>query len=242
VVVFVPGFMQRAEAWDAVADRTWERYPSRSLEFETWTWGERLDELRAACPPGAVVVGYSRGGRLALAAAAREPDCFGGLVVLGAAAGIEDPTEREARRVADDEFASWIETHTIEEVVARWEALPVLAGQPPALVERQRAGRLDHDPVLLARLLRSGGPGAAPAVWDRLRHFDRPLLALAGERDEKYVALARRLAAVAPWAQTGIVPGAGHAAHLERPAEVSALLLQFLDEHFTERVDADLHT
>ena len=58
--------------------------------------------------------------------------------------------------------------------------------------------------------------------WDRL---PAPLLAIAGERDERYVEIARRMGNAA------IVPGAGHAAHLERPKAVAALLRDFLDEH-----------
>jgi pimeloyl-ACP methyl ester carboxylesterase len=38
-------------------------------------------------------------------------------------------------------------------------------------------------------------------------------------------------AAIGPTAQVALVPGAGHAAHLERPAEVAALIEAFLAVH-----------
>jgi 2-succinyl-5-enolpyruvyl-6-hydroxy-3-cyclohexene-1-carboxylate synthase/2-succinyl-6-hydroxy-2,4-cyclohexadiene-1-carboxylate synthase len=47
---------------------------------------------------------------------------------------------------------------------------------------------------------------------------------LAGERDEKFVALGRRLAAALPRAELEIVPGAGHALALEAPAAVAAAI------------------
>ncbi|HEX8742895.1 MAG TPA: alpha/beta fold hydrolase [Thermoleophilaceae bacterium] len=225
LVVFVPGFMQRGEAWSPVARRVAERYPTLCLDFAASTLDGRLDELRAAAPRGAAVVGYSMGGRLALLAAVREPDRFRALVTVGAAAGIEDPAARAERRAADEELAGRIEAEPIERTVERWEREPVFAGQPPELVEAQRAGRLAHRPADLAALLRSAGQGAMEPFWDRIPLLAMPLLAIAGERDERYAAAARRLAELAPAGRAAIVAGAGHAAHLERPGAVAELIL-----------------
>jgi 2-succinyl-6-hydroxy-2,4-cyclohexadiene-1-carboxylate synthase len=226
-VVFVPGFMQRGATWEAVAREVAERYPSVCLDFATWTFEERVGELLEAAPPGTAVAGYSLGGRIALHAAAREPQRFAALALVGATPGIEDPGERRERARADDELAAWMEDATIEEVVDRWERLPIFATQPPELVAGQRAGRVSHDPRQLAELLRSASPGRLEPLWDRL---PPTLLAIAGELDERYAAIARRMGNAA------LVPGAGHAAHLEQPARVAALLREFLDEHLGDRV------
>ena len=229
-VVFVPGFMQRGAAWAAVARRVGESYPTLCLDFAVHTFEERLAELREAAPPGAAVVGYSLGGRLALQLAAREPDRLAALALVGATAGIEDPEERAVRRAADEELARMIEARPIETTVAEWERQPVFAGQPPELVEAQRPGRLSHDPRDLAALLRTAGQGAPPPVWDRIAALPAPLLAIAGERDERYAEAARRLAGLAPRGRAELVPDAGHAAHLEQPDAVARLLLDFLSE------------
>jgi 2-succinyl-6-hydroxy-2,4-cyclohexadiene-1-carboxylate synthase len=239
LVIFVPGFMQRGEAWAPVAELVAKRYPSACLDFRTHTFETRLGELREAARPGAVAVGYSMGGRLALHLAVRDPERFAGLVTVGASPGIDDAAERRRRRDADEELAAWMERSTIQEVVARWERLPVFAGQPEDLVDRQRAGRLSHDPRLLARLLRSAGQGALPAMSDDLPSLPIPLLALAGERDERYLQAGRRIALLAPRGDTLPVTGAGHAAHLERPGAVAELVLDFLDEHLGQRVVVD---
>ena len=225
LVVFVPGFMQRGDAWDPVARTVAERYPTLCVDFASSTFEERIGELLEAATPGAVMVGYSMGGRLALQLAARHPDRLGALVTVGASAGIEDPDERRRRAQADEELAGWMERAPIEDVVARWEGSPVFAGQPAALVEEQRPGRLSHDPSDLARLLRSAGQGALDPVWDRVAALPMPILALAGERDARYVDAARRLAELAPHGRCEVVPGAGHAAHLERPDVVAAHVL-----------------
>jgi 2-succinyl-6-hydroxy-2,4-cyclohexadiene-1-carboxylate synthase len=239
LVIFVPGFMQRGEAWAPVAELVAERYPSACLDFRTHSFEARLGELREAAPPGSVPVGYSMGGRLALHLAVREPDRFAGLVTVGASPGIDDPDERSRRREADEELAAWIERSAIEDVVARWERLPVFEGQSEELVERQRPGRLAHDPRRLAQLLRSAGQGALTPVFDDLGRLPVPVLALAGERDERYRQAGRRIALLAPHGDALPVVGAGHAAQLERPEAVARLVLEFLDEHLGEGVVVD---
>jgi 2-succinyl-6-hydroxy-2,4-cyclohexadiene-1-carboxylate synthase len=231
-VTFVPGFMQRGEAWEPVAARLATRYRSTCLDFSTWTFEERVAEL----PKSGVLAGYSMGGRIALHAALREPDGLAGLVLIGVSAGIED---REERRRGDEALAAWMEQHTIEEVVERWEAQAVFAGQSQELRERQRPGRLSHDPRRLAQLLRSAGQGAVPPVWDRLHELHCPVLLVAGQLDQRYAEAAHRMAERLPDASVRIVPGAGHAPQLEAPAEFARLLGEFLDEHLGDRAIVD---
>ncbi|MEA2421148.1 MAG: 2-succinyl-6-hydroxy-2,4-cyclohexadiene-carboxylate synthase [Thermoleophilaceae bacterium] len=230
-VTFVPGFMQRGEAWQPVAARLAESYRVRCLDFGTWTFEERVEELLGASAPGDALVGYSMGGRLALHAALREPERLGALVLVGVSAGIEDGAERERRRIADESLAAWMEGHEIEAVVERWERQPVFDTQPDALRDRQRPGRLSHDPRLLARLLRSAGQGASEPVWHRLGELGCPVLLVAGEQDQRYASAARRMAAAIPNARFRPVPAAGHAPQLEQPRAAAALLAEFLDEH-----------
>lgn len=228
-VLFLPGFMQHADAWSEVAAVVGERYPSRVLDFSTWTFEERLTEIRAAAQPAAVLVGYSMGGRLALHAAFREDARYSGVVMVGGTAGIEDDASRARRRDADRELAAWIEAHSIEEVVARWEGNPVFASQPPELVATQRAGRLRHDPRDLATLLRSAGQGALPSLWGRLGELRIPVLALAGEYDVAYRAAGEKLATAGPLFAAAVVEGAGHAAQLEQPRAVADAILAFVE-------------
>jgi 2-succinyl-6-hydroxy-2,4-cyclohexadiene-1-carboxylate synthase len=229
-VLFIPGFMQRGEAWRPVAELLPERYPSELLDHGAHDYEGRLAEI-AERGRGAVLAGYSLGGRLALRAALREPQRYAGLVTVGAGAGIDDAEQRAARRKADERLATWMEGASIEEVVGLWERQPVFGDQPPRLVEAQRVGRLSHDPRELARLLRSAGQGALEPVWDELPTLgELPLLALAGARDEPYMRAAHRLADGAPRGATGVIDDAGHAAQLERPAAVAQLLTAFVAE------------
>jgi 2-succinyl-6-hydroxy-2,4-cyclohexadiene-1-carboxylate synthase len=228
-VLFVPGFMQRGSAWAPVAELLPERYPSILLDHREHTFERRLAEI-AAEAEGAVVCGYSLGGRLAIHAALRDPERYAGLITIGAAAGIDEPGARRERASADEKIAAWMETASIEDVVAVWERQPLFADQSESLVEDQREGRLTHDPGELAVLLRTAGQGVLNPVWYELGRLKLPWLALAGARDERYAAAARRIAHEAPNARVELVPDAGHAAHLQQPEAVAELFVDFLDE------------
>ena len=230
-VVFVPGFMQRGEAWRGVADLLPERYPSTLLDHREHTYEGRLAEI-AEAGEGSAVAGYSLGGRLALHAALRDPRRYAALVLVGTSAGIEDGAARNARRQADERLAEWMEGRPIEDVVSVWERQPLFADQSDALVEEQRAGRLDHDPRELASLLRTAGQGVLEPVWTKLGELgDLPVLALAGSRDERYGEAAGRIALEAARGRAAIVEDAGHAPQLQRPDAVARLVVDFLDEH-----------
>jgi 2-succinyl-6-hydroxy-2,4-cyclohexadiene-1-carboxylate synthase len=227
-VLFVPGFMQRGDAWRPVAELLSERYPSVLLDHRQHTFEGRLTEI-AEAGEGAVLCGYSLGGRLALRAALRDPGRYTALVTVGANAGLDDRIQRVARMEADDRLAAWIEGALIENVVAVWERQPLFADQSDLLVEQQREGRLSHDPRDLASLLRTAGQGALEPVWHALLGLELPLLAIAGARDEPSLAAAHRMADLAPRGRAAIVEEAGHAPQLQRPEAVAALLVELLD-------------
>ena len=222
--------MQRGDAWAPVVELLPERYSSVLLDHEEHTLSGRLDEIATvAGEDRPALVGYSLGGRIALRAATRHPERFGALVTIGAGAGIDDPGPRAARADADERMAAWMEITPIEEIVPIWERQPLFADQSDALVDEQRPGRLSHDPRELALLLRTAGQGAMDPFWFELGRLSIPVLALAGLRDERYTAAARRIAREAPNATAAVVLEAGHAAHLQQPVEVARLLVEFLD-------------
>lgn len=238
-MVFIPGFMQPAEAWEPVAERLPERYPSVLLGHREREREGRLEEIRAAAeaaPGGAVLCGYSLGGRLALNAAVRDPARYAALVTVGSSAGIEERTARSARAEADAKLAGWMETQPIEQIVELWERQPLFADQSDALVEEQRPGRLAQDPLSLALLLRTAGQGAMDPIWGQLHTLEMPVLAMAGARDERYCELAGRIAATVPNGSDRLIEHAGHAAHLQRPEDVAEALVAFLDEHFGQHL------
>jgi 2-succinyl-6-hydroxy-2,4-cyclohexadiene-1-carboxylate synthase len=183
------------------------------------------------------LLGYSMGGRIALALAVAHPDRIASAVLIGASAGLSDPGERAERRRADEALARSIELDGVAPFVERWMALPLFATQtrlPAAIRDAARAQRLSNVARGLAGSLRGLGTGAQPPLHDALRHCPVPLLLLAGEHDAKFRAIAGELAALAKRASHEVVPDAGHAAQLENPRDVVARARRFVGAHSPE--------
>jgi len=170
------------------------------------------------------LLGYSLGARVALHAALLAPEGLRRLVLIGATAGIEDAARRAARRARDDALADELEAD-LEGFLTRWVSAPMFAGlRDPGLAARRR-----NTAAGLASSLRLAGTGSAAPVWDRLGAVRAPTLALAGAADIRFSLAAERLARGVPAGLFSLVPGAGHAAHLEQPDLCAAIVTRFLD-------------
>jgi 2-succinyl-6-hydroxy-2,4-cyclohexadiene-1-carboxylate synthase len=152
-------------------------------------------------------------------------------VLESASPGIDDAAERARRAASDAGLAGSIERGGVPAFVDAWEQLPLWASQralPASARAALRAERLAQRAAGLANSLRGAGAGAEPSVLEQLSALAMPTLVVAGALDAKYVALAHQMAAAIPQAQLAIVPDAGHAVHLERPAELAVLVGRFL--------------
>jgi len=226
VTRFVPGFTQSGTSWSPVADRVGgaTRLLDVSVAPDFVTTADGLGS------GAGVFVGYSQGGRLCLQLALDRPEVVHRLVLLSASPGIADAAERAARVEADERLAREIERDGVDAFLERWLSLPLFATLP-----RERSGideRKAHNSVeSLTRQLRVLGQGVQPSNWERLGELRMPVLLIAGELDTKYVDLAQRMAARIPDVRVEIVPGAGHACHLEQPEHVAQLVTSFAADH-----------
>jgi len=214
-----------ATAEDAPADRR----PRASVER---TADDLATIVRRLGAERVDVVGYSMGARIALRLAVAHPEAVGRLVLEAPSAGIADPAARADRAAADAERARFVVSAGIEAFAARWEAEPLLAGEaalPADARARQAAIRRSHMPLGLAASLVYAGQGAMEPLHERLAAIVAPALVVAGSNDPAR-ARAEEVAAAIPGARLALVPGAGHAPHLERPDRFHTLLLDFLTE------------
>ena len=187
------------------------------------------------------LVGYSMGGRVALAVGCTHPRRLRSLALIGATAGIADSRKRRQRADADKAMSERI-TANFAAFVDEWMALPLFAGQAalgPEHRQAARAQRLESDPSGLAMSLRYGGTGAMQPLHRRLKNCDMPTLLISGSADTKFCAIADRLGANLPDAEVAHIAQAGHAAHVERPddtaAAVTALISQTERKHAANR-------
>ncbi len=174
------------------------------------------------------------GGRLCLRTALDHPDDVRALVLIGATPGIEDSEERRERQRADAALAERLEHIGLDAFVAgvarRCRCSPGLPSW--ARFDRERR---TNTAAGLAASLRNAGTGSMEPLWDRLDGLDIPVLCVTGSVDERYATLATRMVGrIGSTARHGIVEGAGHAAHLERPDAVIGIVTAFLDEAATD--------
>lgn len=236
-VVLLHGFTQSGPTWrsfgDALADRSGVEVLAPDLPGHGGSATVDADLphsaslVAAACGP-AVYVGYSMGGRVALHLALQHPEVVRGLVLVGATPGLETEAERAARRADDEGLAKDLERDGLVPFLDRWLALPLFATLPAdASAMEERLGNTVHG---LATSLRRCGTGTQQPLWDRLGAITSPVRLLAGALDDKFLALARRMADAIPGASVHPIARSGHACHLERPDDVLAIVAALCGE------------
>ncbi len=234
-LVLLHGFTNSGASWRPVISGLGERYRALAPDIRGHasasasgpvTLEAVIDDVAALTPGPFTLLGYSQGGRIALHIALALPHRVTRLILIGASPGLSDDAEREQRRLADERLAEQIESLAIDEFARQWAQTPILADIPSDIAAVSHQDRLHSTPQGLASALRGLGTGALPSLWGRLPELRMPVTLLAGERDTKFTTLAQEMARCIPRASVTIVPGCGHAVHLERPeAIVEALVV-----------------
>ncbi len=240
--VFLHGFLGTGEDWQGVRRRVapWPTYapdlPGHGTTplcpgvqgYASWvTWLHGW--LDAHALEQVHLVGYSLGGRVALAFALAHPQRVVSLTLESANPGIEEPRARAERARLDARRADAIRRQGLRTFLENWYRLPLFASLDahPGLRKRLIIQRAQQKAANMARVIEELSPGVQPDLTPHLDTLKMPVLLIAGERDPKYPALLQRVASRIPHAQTRIIPHAGHNVHLEAEAAFSQALLDF---------------
>lgn len=192
MITAVPGFLGRPADWDFLRDA--------GLDV-------RAVALDAIPHSGDILLGYSMGGRVALHAVLNGAT-YRHAVVVSSGIGAQP----ESRKAADEAWAERFENDEWEQLIDDWDAQPVFGGH------RMPRREQDFDRAQLASAMRRFSPSVLPPLEPHLREIDIPVLWIAGERDAKYVAEARRAVSLLRRGELWICPGAGHRVPWEQPA------------------------
>jgi len=198
------------------------------LGYSMPTYADDLAALLEALQVDEVVlVGLSMGGYVAFEFLRRHRERVRALVLFDTRADADGPDVRRARdqqsSLAREQGAGAIVDQMLPRLLG-----PGAAQSMPQVVERVRE-------MMLAAPV-AGIAGALAAMRDRndstallVTLDDLPTMVVVGEEDAMTpVDLARGMASAIPGARLEVIPGAGHLPPLEAPAEVNALLLDFL--------------
>lgn len=177
------------------------------------------------------LLGYSMGGRTALSYAIKYPEKVTHLLLESASPGLKRASERAARRSNDEALACRIETEGIEAFVDYWQDIPLFASQrnlPSEVQQIIREERLSQTEEGLALSLRSVGTGAQVSQWHNLKDLPMPVTLITGALDQKFCAIAQDMAECIPKVKHIVVNDAGHAIHVENPAEFATIVKEQL--------------
>lgn len=244
-LILLHGFLGSAADFEPLMDGLMPEHPSAALNLpghgadpdpipENATFEEvvaALEQFIAQIEsPQIDLLGYSMGGRLAMALMLADPHRFRRVVLVGASPGIDDEAAREARRQADDQRAAQMERGPFEAWLEAWYDQPLfdqLRRSPgfDAMLARRGQGR----PEALAQALRTLSPGRQPPLRQRLATCPVRALLMAGVHDETYMRSNRALALANPQFESVTLQDAGHAPHLEQPDEFLRVVRSFLE-------------
>lgn len=184
---------------------------------------EAARRINARAAAGAVLLGYSLGGRLALHGLLEPDHPWRAAVIVSAHPGLEAPDERAARLAADAGWAARV-AEDWDGFLDAWAAQPVLAES--RLPDR---GRLWPRRRELARSFEAWSLGVQEPLWERLAEIRVPVLWVAGGRDAKFAAVAERAAGSTPRGECRVVGDVGHRVPWESPAAFAGLVAEFLE-------------
>lgn len=216
------------------------RYDMRGFGRSTMPAGayahrdDLVDLLRLLGIGGAALVGVSMGGGVALDVAIEHPDVARALVLVSSGVGGKPRSDWLQAKV--DEIDAAYEAGdldgAVELEIKLWVDGPRRSPEAVAPAIRERVFAMDRD-NFVAQEESEGQPRRLdPPAIERLGEVRAPTLVVVGDEDVPDVLdTADILARGIPGARKEVFRGAGHMLTMERPADFTQLVLDFLAEH-----------
>lgn len=249
VLVFLHGFTGSVETWSEVVrifdgkfkiiriDLTGHGKSAIPKDDQRYTMEEQVEDLEAVFNKLGltefILIGYSMGGRIALAYTLKYSLRVVSLILESASPGLKTKQERLERRQADKALAERLTTGGMLKFVNFWEEIPLFKSQKSLPTEKQlaiRYERLGQSTIGLSNSLIGIGTGSQPSYWETLQKIQIPVLLITGEIDKKFVHIAREMEKTFPFVKHTTIMSAGHAIHVEKPT----LFATMIEEHITE--------
>ena len=171
--------------------------------------------LRQSASSPCSLVGYSMGGRIALALLLRHPELFSKAIIISASPGLKTEKERIDRQEHDEKVARKIE-RSFDSFIEAWYEQPLFSTlKSHPIFKEVESERKINDPQNLALALRLLGTGQQPSFWDELKNNSVPVCFFTGEKDERYVEIGHQMVKLSAESDLEIFPHCGHTLQLE---------------------------
>jgi 2-succinyl-6-hydroxy-2,4-cyclohexadiene-1-carboxylate synthase len=177
------------------------------------------------------ILGYSMGGRVALALSVLYPSRVRNLILESASPGLKTMKERKERIFSDMRLGMSILQDGLTQFVDYWENIPLFESQkslPLRIRKKIRNQRLSHDPTKLANALWGMSTGMQPSFWEDLDRIEANVLMIVGDLDEKFCKIAEEMQKLMKNGQIYKVEQCGHAIHVEQPEKFGTIVSEFL--------------
>ena len=177
------------------------------------------------------MLGYSMGGRIALAYALTYPKEIDDLILESASYGIDGFLNRLKRRRNDLNLAKSIEGNGIEWFNQYWSQLSIFKSQirlPRSVINEINKRRLDNNTLALSNTLKGTGQGNFPCLKKKIVKLDMPILYISGEYDKKYEIVGKNFEKLNRNIKHVVINGCGHNTHIEDTNAFVDVLNKFL--------------
>ncbi|NYF25526.1 2-succinyl-6-hydroxy-2,4-cyclohexadiene-1-carboxylate synthase [Sporosarcina sp. JAI121] len=248
-VVFLHGFTGCAASWSEISkllkdkcrtvavDLTGHGKSSIPEDADRYSMDQQVKDLEALFAALSlnqfILVGYSMGGRVALAYTVRYPKRVSSLILESSSPGLKTENERTERKEADSRLAERILTDGLPAFVDFWESIPLFASQKSLTAEKRlmvRTERLSQSETGLANSLQGIGTGSQESYWRSLGTINLPVLLITGELDTKFVNISREMQRQFPNVRHETIEHAGHAIHVEKPDTFATMIEKHISE------------
>ncbi|HET6794293.1 MAG TPA: alpha/beta fold hydrolase [Acidimicrobiales bacterium] len=208
----VLGAGHQVVTWDMRGHGQSDSPADQGLYSEEATVADMAAILDAVGASKAVIGGLSLGGYMSLAFNVAHPDRVTALLLFDTGPGYRSDEPRDKWNRMAHRSAANLEEKGLDALGASSEVL----------------GARHRDPMGLARAARGMLAQREARIIDSLPGISGPTLVLVGEQDTGYLTATDYMASRIPGAVKVTIPGAGHAANLDRPEEFNRAVLDFL--------------
>ncbi|CAD2081879.1 putative 2-succinyl-6-hydroxy-2,4-cyclohexadiene-1-carboxylate synthase [Jeotgalicoccus coquinae] len=178
------------------------------------------------------VLGYSMGGRTALALTSHFPERIEKCILESASPGIPDTLKRAERLLVDTERSEFI-TADYKKFLEFWQEMPLFQTQQHVEKEKldaQAKERLQQIPAEAADSLLKYGTGVQQSYWKDLSSLNNDFYLITGSEDTKFIAIAESMSERLKSAKLDIVDNCGHNIHLENFEVYINTVRKYLEE------------